>query len=280
VVETLPVIVDCLCRDESPKNKTVSEICPRHEVFFKMNNYQGHKVSSVLNWAVAVAKKHSRVCNQLTFLHKCKCQQLIPHGFRLKLHFPHLSRSRNIVRDCSRQLVLDQISYLHRVKWELSSELWELKSDLERLSSPPEFIRSLRLIEIRQNSELLREKERLLKKFAALKKEQEKDLFPVLSPEFVESVVVNASSRALTNSEKEVLALGPNYAIQPKEVPVSDYVAAIESGFYNDPKKSMLAHSVIQLVQSHNLSQPNLSLAHREALTSLSRDVKEQSIVI
>ena len=40
--------------------------------------------------------------------------------------------------------------------------------------------------------------------------------------------VRNLSKTPLTNAQEKVLARGPNFAIVPKELPVIEYVAAIE----------------------------------------------------
>ena len=44
-----------------------------------------------------------------------------------------------------------------------------------------------------------------------------------------EKWVINISSKPLTPDQEKLLAHGPNYAVVPKELPIAQYVAAVEN---------------------------------------------------
>ena len=91
------------------------------------------------------------------------------------------------------------------------------------------------------------------------------------------------SSRTITDDENEVLALGLNYTITPKEVPVAQIVAATEATAkqLNTDTAEKLRSVISTILQSANPPPPppksNLPSHLRQAANTLRKD---QSIVI
>ena len=89
----------------------------------------------------------------------------------------------------------------------------------------------------------------------------------------------NLSERTLTESETDVLALGLNFAVAPKAVPVVDIIAAVECAASELPEERALEFraEVKKCLQNARKPRPNLGKEQREALKKLRED---DSIVI
>ena len=92
-------------------------------------------------------------------------------------------------------------------------------------------------------------------------------------------VVRNLSQRSLTESKTNVLALGLNFAVTPKTVPVVDIIAAVECAANELLEERALEFraEVKKCLQNAKKPRPNLSREQREALKKLRED---DSIVI
>src|SRR6185369_7358807 len=108
--------------------------------------------------------------------------------------------------------------------------------------------------------------------------------FPEISKEVADRVVCNMSTRVLTEDEKEVIALGPKFAVVPEKVPVSNIIASLESslslGLVPVEVKEQIFGKVASLIKSERKVEPNLSKRQARALKSIKREVNNEHIVI
>ena len=89
-----------------------------------------------------------------------------------------------------------------------------------------------------------------------------------------EKVVRNLSNRALTEEEKEVLALGLNFAITPKQIPTLDIIAATEctAACLDDASAKQLRLEVGSIISSAKPPKDNLTSRQHKAIRDLRRD--------
>ena len=87
-------------------------------------------------------------------------------------------------------------------------------------------------------------------------------------------VVRNLSNRVLTEEEKDVLALGLNYAITPKQIPMLDIIAATEAtaSHLDEEKAQKLGLEVSSVLNSARPLKKNLSGKLQKAIRDLRRD--------
>ena len=87
-------------------------------------------------------------------------------------------------------------------------------------------------------------------------------------------VVRNLSSRPLTEEEKEVLALGLNFAVTPKQIPALDIIAATEvtASHLDDETAQQLRLEVSSVFSSARPPKDNLSGRLHKAIRDLKRD--------
>ena len=86
--------------------------------------------------------------------------------------------------------------------------------------------------------------------------------------------MVNRSSRPLTPSEQEVLALGMSFAIAPSRIPHEEIIAATEALAHrlDQQTKDTLRLKIGGALQNAKPPKPNLSRRHYCALMDLHKD--------
>ncbi|MCP4458263.1 MAG: hypothetical protein GY816_09610 [Cytophagales bacterium] len=107
-----------------------------------------------------------------------------------------------------------------------------------------------------------------------------KKLWP--NKQFRNSLIVNHTDVTFSEAELDILALGPNFALFPRKVPVSDFVAGVEPSLRNFPNGGQaIAASVSRLLRTAiKLTHPNLSENHRRALMSIRRKLKSHHTIL
>ena len=94
-----------------------------------------------------------------------------------------------------------------------------------------------------------------------------------------DKLVKNFSSRSLTEKEKELLALGLNFAVTPRQIPTLQIIAATESTASQLDKETaqQLRHRVSSILSTAKPPRSNLSREIKESVRSLHND---ENIVI
>ena len=87
-----------------------------------------------------------------------------------------------------------------------------------------------------------------------------------------QKVVKNLSTHSLTESERDVLALGLNFGVGPKSVPVVDIIAAVESADNELPEGKALELRTEVKMCLQNAKKPKSRKEQREALRKLRED--------
>ena len=153
-----------------------------------------------------------------------------------------------------------------------------LKQELQRDTDADDFSYAVRLVDQEKAKMFNETKTRQMRKFEALlnSKNGRRGVDEGLDKR---KVVRNLSERSLTESETNVLALGLNFAVAPKAVPVVDIIAAVECTANELPEETALEFrvEVKKCLQNAKKPRSNLSKEQREALKKLKED---ESIVI
>lgn len=219
-------------------------------------------------------------CNHVTFLTKCKKQDIIPKG--LCLRPPYLShRAKQITTVASKKLVQDRLNFHLSNKSRLLKLVESEQLTLSHLIGDDfdNIVHSLNYSANRQSSKL---KINQIKKFEHLKMTQSGTEDNISNPKVTEVIddnkaVVNLSDRDLNFIEKSVLSKGPNFAITPKSVNVLDFITGIESAASQLPEETadqFRSEASTVLKQSKHLKsvRSNFSKDDNVALGSLKSD--------
>ena len=217
--------------------------------------------------------KLCREQNSLTFLMRCRDNNIIPKG--LKVNVPQSSqRARRICTRASLALVREQIDHHRHQKRVTMDKITHIKSYLQTRLGQVDYQRLENAVSRSSNHYNRQIKQRQTQKFQRLKEEQQPQRRPP-----IQGVVVNKSSRVLTSAESELLSKGLNYAIRPKKVPLMDIVASIEAA---TTKLSVADRDTVRVkcretLTKSKMPRPNLNRNEQIALRGLSRD---ENIVI
>ena len=86
--------------------------------------------------------------------------------------------------------------------------------------------------------------------------------------------VINISSKPLSQDQEKLLAHGPNFAVVPKDPPITQYVAAVENvcSKLEEGKVEEFRVQVKLAIQKIKHPRPNLTRGKRKAIAELKRD--------
>ena len=89
-----------------------------------------------------------------------------------------------------------------------------------------------------------------------------------------EKWVINISNTPLTADQEKLLAHGPNYAVVPRELPIAQYVAAVENACtkLEEGKAEEFRVQVKSAIQRIKPPRSNLTRGERRAIAELKKD--------
>ena len=95
-------------------------------------------------------------------------------------------------------------------------------------------------------------------------------------------LVVNLSSQQLTEAQRDVLALGLNFATAPKRIPVEDIIARTEQTArrLNEKDGQTLREEVQRCLREAKPPKPTLTRTEREALKDLRDLIRREGLTI
>ena len=193
-------------------------------------------------------------------------------------------RAEQILGRAQQQLLNERVRQINFTIEALTDKLKHLNQKL-KTALPDTFMEEvLNFIKKAQLSQHKKVKERQSRKFQNLQSKayntsrsrivsQHEDITHTHTKE---NWVKNLSDRELTQTEKDVLAKGLNFAISPKALPVVDLITATESAIRSNrlaqPDADQLRLKVTAALSSAKLPPSNCSHQERIALTTLSKD--------
>ena len=86
--------------------------------------------------------------------------------------------------------------------------------------------------------------------------------------------MINISSKPLSQNQEKLLAHGPNFAVVPKDPPITQYVVAVENACskLEEGKAEEFRVQVKSAIQKIKHPRPNLTTGERRAISELKRD--------
>ncbi|KAJ8911005.1 hypothetical protein NQ315_011270 [Exocentrus adspersus] len=176
-----------------------------------------------------LSTKYAQSANSLTFLHKCREQNLIPRGLRLKTTIQS-EKANRIIRRAEESLVREQIQFHRRNKVMLNTNINTVNNIIWNTVNEVDFNRINNCVDNSYNRSYITIKRSQTNKFKSLVREkQEKELNQINNNQsFINRTVINLSSKMLNTSQKLILSKGLNFALTPKDVPTLDIITSIE----------------------------------------------------
>ena len=158
-------------------------------------------------------EKLARYSQCLTFLIRCRNHNLVPKGLQIKLPVKS-EKAFCIAWRTSLALVRERIEGARRTKTMLTKDISEISAKLSNTTQPEDFSNILHWVNCHKNKVNKKSKKHLIKKYEyLLNQDTSKTKHFQLNEK---KLVVNLSNHNLTEPQNNVLALGLNFATNPK----------------------------------------------------------------
>ena len=220
--------------------------------------------------------KIAKIRNHITFTTRCYKLGLVPCGLRLKTPC-RSAEARSITRDAEIKLMKATMNDLFRRQRILTQQENEIKQKLRAILIQQDYETISTLTDKYTSRVYTRTKERQINKFQKLHAEHaRREGKPPSTNDAHSRCVVNLSKRNLDDNEQQVLSLGLNFAVPPRETPKLDIIAEVEKGLTR--VQDTLTADRIRLEVSQALrcvnkkSRSNLDKPKQAALGRLRRD--------
>ncbi|OXA64771.1 hypothetical protein Fcan01_01087 [Folsomia candida] len=160
--------------------------------------------------------KTTKLQNDNVFLKRCKKNNIIPHGLRIKNQWLDIPSTRKRFQKLEQDLLKDIINYNYGTLAKLKREIDDTKTQILTICTEHhhaifDFINTSKL---KYNTEV---KQKQINKFDRLQQTQKLtpriNSHPHPSIHVKRSSIVNLSNKTLTEDETEILELGLNYAV-------------------------------------------------------------------
>ena len=167
-------------------------------------------------------EKRARLRNHLTFLIRCRNHQIIPRGLNIKLP-TSIRNTHNIATKASFALLRRLIRNTRSKKVTILKEIDTCSEQLRKVLTETQWQRVREWCETAALKVAEETKAKQINKFNRFYMQK---YGRGVNPD---KVVHNASDKALIDDEKQVLALGLNFAVTPKDIPMKGIIAATEA---------------------------------------------------
>ena len=211
--------------------------------------------------------------NQLIFLQRCIHNNITPKSFQLKSPIK-TKKAFNVMKEYSRKLIVIAKNGAKQLMHEATKKLKQICGNLKRRVKDEHFALFDRTTEKSKEKEFTKKKNHLINKFEILenstgKKSKEKTTY-------IKQAVINLTDIELTEEQKSLLNLGPNFVPATKRIPFMDIISAAETCTtdLDNSSKETDAESLRQKV-SHILNR-NLNIKLRDNLSKPQRQALVQ----
>lgn len=221
--------------------------------------------------------KLARLTNHTTFLIRCRDNQIVPNGMRLRRVFSSVHASK-ILRKAEETLIRDQIVSLRQRKAAEIKTKERLLLSLRNTMSGEDFRTVQEVTDKAENNVFHSTKATQRKKFDALVATKKRSARSGRS--ITVTAVDNRSGRDLTEDELNVLKKGLGFAPAPEIIPEKEIICAVEASLSKvTDDKANIIRSQVSNVLTKAKKQPvkdNLTVRERKALGNLKKrsDIK------
>lgn len=239
----------------------------------RIDSRYGPGVSNQIGELEKMHLKLARHSNHLTFLIKCKKENLLPVGLTLKAPF-NTKKASKIIQAASKSLLAERIKFHHDAKRILQTSIENKKTELANLvgSDFQNIFQSIQNRFTKESDNFKQKHKKKLEKLRPVENLAENDR-PNQNMD-ANNCVVNLSSRPLTQIENSVLSKGLNFSVVPKSVRVLDFVTAIESTVSQLPEEEgdRFRCEASLLLNKIPVPKPNLEKEEFKAVSILGKD--------
>ena len=223
--------------------------------------------------------KMTRAKNQLVFLNRCIHHQLIPRF--LRVHCPITSvRGANITNQYRRDLLTATRNDTRSRFFRTDRDMKAIKTEIQMIISEEHFNVLLRITEDTREKVFNTTKNKLKQKFELLFQEKYRRPFSKDPPTTsnLKNCVLNLHNSEVPVIHKEVLNLGPKFAVNPNSIPYMDIITTTEVEALKlekqmEPAKAALLRRDVQAILKKAKPPPsNLTQAQRQAIKEIKSD--------
>ena len=165
--------------------------------------------------------------NQLILLQRCIHHNITPKSFQLKSPLK-TKKAFNVMKEYSRKLIVIANNGAKQRMDEATVKVKQICENLKRSVKDEHFALIDRTTEKSNEKEFTKKKNHLINKFEILKnntgkKSKEK------TTSYIKQAVINLTDTELTEEQKFLLNLGPNFVPATKRIPFMDIISATET---------------------------------------------------
>ena len=210
--------------DESPTNSSIHNTNTSSQSLRKTitDRYGPETATNWRKWE-KLNIKLARERNHLTFMCRCRDNNIIPAGLNIKLPVK-TKQGKLIAERTSRALVRERVAFHRRRKADLEKSISDIEATIRsQVTSAQDFDRILKSVRRSHDKE-----DEEMKKTHKQKLEKLKSRTITKPTHQPIKAVVNLSEKQLTKHEEEILNKGLNFATSTKRINSMDIVAPIE----------------------------------------------------
>ncbi|XP_028416045.1 uncharacterized protein LOC114539627 [Dendronephthya gigantea] len=207
-----------------------------------------------------LSQQRSRLINNLTFLKRCRDNEVVPKGLRMFNCF-HTKHAGKILKKAELALLRERIAWTRKQLSGVDDNIATLTEELW-LTFEKHFAVAKRMIDASFTRTFNKARSTQIAKYTRLTSERSKDKRRQedLAVDTLRRTVVNQSARKLMPVEEEVLALGLNFAVVPHKIPKEEIVQHLEPklNHLRDDIASNIRVKVTEVLRRTTLPKSNL----------------------
>ena len=239
-----------------------------------IRSQHGDKATQLINRLDRIEKKIVKTSNHLTFLLRCRDNNIVPRGLQLKSPVKSPAALK-IIENASKRLVRERIRSHRSQKAACTEQAQQIHASLESTLSQEMYQKLCKVQDTSNRRVDYKTKETHKKKFAALTSRQttRKEKHPTV--EQPAKTVINLSSKTLSDDQTRVLSKGLKFAPTMRTNNHDDFISNIEKGLQQlapGGKIDFLRHQIADLLEKSKPQRDNLTSAERKALVELKSD--------
>ncbi|XP_028394526.1 uncharacterized protein LOC114518725 [Dendronephthya gigantea] len=222
-----------------------------------------------------LSQQRSRLINNLTFLKRCRDNEVVPKGLRMFNCF-HTKHAGKILKKAELALLRERIAWTRKQLSGVDDNIATLTEELWLTFEEEHFAVAKRMIDASFTRTFNKARSTQIAKYTRLTSERSKDKRRQedLAVDTLRRTVVNQSARKLMPVEEEVLALGLNFAVVPHKIPKEEIVQHLEPklNHLRDDIASNIRVKVTEVLRRTTLPKSNLSKEQKDAVRNLRAD--------
>ena len=203
-------------------------------IVFTMQTYKKLITELYGEYTHSSFKRLDRLINNLTFLKRCRDNQVVPKGLRFSNKY-HTEYARKILKKAELALVRERIAWTRRQLCGVDERIAILTEELWMTLNEEHYSTAKRMISASSTRTFNKARSTQIAKFTKLTSYGQKNRRKQedLASHPLRRTVINRSARNLTPVEEDVLALGLNFAVVPRVLPKEEIVQRLEPKLFH-----------------------------------------------